>query len=49
MMVINGKAGMQFMAGWAKGELSRAGKVPGKDYRCVSRRVWRKAKRWPVR
>ncbi|WP_233838159.1 ABC transporter substrate-binding protein [Paraburkholderia sp. ZP32-5] len=37
MMVINGKAGMQFMADWAKGEFARAGKVPGKDYLCVPR------------
>jgi glucose/mannose transport system substrate-binding protein len=37
MMVINGKAGMQFMADWAKGEFARAGKVPGKDYVCVPR------------
>ncbi|SAL45820.1 extracellular solute-binding protein [Caballeronia arvi] len=37
MMVINGKAGMQFMADWAKGEFARAGKVPGKDYICAPR------------
>jgi glucose/mannose transport system substrate-binding protein len=37
MMVINGKAGMQFMADWAKGEFARADKVPGKDYLCVPR------------
>ena len=34
-MVINGKAAMQFMGDWAKGEFSAAGKVPGKDYLCV--------------
>jgi glucose/mannose transport system substrate-binding protein len=34
-MVINGKAGMQFMGDWAKGEFTSAGKVPGKDYACV--------------
>jgi len=34
-MVINGKAGMQFMGDWAKGEFSAAGKVPGKDYICM--------------
>ncbi|GAB7127625.1 ABC transporter substrate-binding protein [Silvimonas sp. JCM 19000] len=34
-MVINGKAGMQFMGDWAKGEFLAAGKVPGKDFLCV--------------
>ena len=33
-MVINGKAGMQFMGDWAKGEFANAGKQPGKDYLC---------------
>ncbi len=33
-MVINGKAGMQFMGDWAKGEFVGAGKVAGKDYVC---------------
>ena len=31
-MVINGKAGMQIMGDWAKGEWLNAGKVPGKDF-----------------
>src|SRR5450830_589714 len=35
-MVINGKAGFQFMGDWAKGEFSAAGKVPGKDYICAA-------------
>jgi glucose/mannose transport system substrate-binding protein len=35
-MVINGKAGMQFMGDWAKGEFTAAGKAPGKDYACVA-------------
>jgi glucose/mannose transport system substrate-binding protein len=35
-MVIQGKAGMQFMGDWAKGEFTAAGKVPGKDYLCVN-------------
>jgi glucose/mannose transport system substrate-binding protein len=35
-MVINGKAGMQFMGDWAKGEFTTAGKIPGKDYLCVA-------------
>ncbi len=35
-MVINGKAGMQFMGDWAKGEFSAAGKAPGKDYLCLA-------------
>lgn len=34
-MVINGKAGMQFMGDWAKGEFTAAGKTPGRDYLCV--------------
>jgi len=34
-MVINGKAAMQFMGDWAKGEFTNAGKVPGKDYLCL--------------
>ena len=34
-MVINGKAGMQFMGDWAKGEFTAAGKEPGKDFLCV--------------
>jgi glucose/mannose transport system substrate-binding protein len=34
-MVINGKAGMQFMGDWAKGEFTAANKTPGKDYLCV--------------
>ncbi len=33
-MVINGKAGMQFMGDWAKGEFVNAGKVAGRDYVC---------------
>jgi glucose/mannose transport system substrate-binding protein len=35
-MVINGKAGMQFMGDWAKGEFTAAGKTAGKDYLCVA-------------
>ena len=34
-MVINGKAGMQFMGDWAKGEFDNAGKKAGKDYICA--------------
>ena len=34
-MVINGKAGMQFMGDWAKGEFVNAGKVAGKDFICA--------------
>ncbi len=34
-MVINGKAGMQFMGDWAKGEFTAAGKKPGSDYLCL--------------
>ena len=34
-MVIQGKAGMQFMGDWAKGEFAAAGKKPGTDYLCL--------------
>lgn len=34
-MVINGKAAMQFMGDWAKGEFTAARKVPGKDFICA--------------
>ncbi|WP_428467038.1 ABC transporter substrate-binding protein [Photobacterium minamisatsumaniensis] len=35
-MVSNGKAAMQIMGDWAKGEFAADGKVPGKDYICVA-------------
>ncbi len=35
-MVIGGKAGMQVMGDWAKGEFAVAKMVPGQDYACVS-------------
>ncbi|MEW9899834.1 ABC transporter substrate-binding protein [Chitinivorax sp. PXF-14] len=35
-MVIQGKAGMQIMGDWAKGEFLAAGKVPGKDFICTA-------------
>lgn len=34
-MVITGKAGMQFMGDWAKGEFIAAGQTPGKEYGCT--------------
>lgn len=34
-MVIEGKAGAQFMGDWAKGEFVKAGKVPGEDFVCM--------------
>ncbi len=34
-MVINGKAGMQFMGDWAKGEFAGANKTSGTDYVCA--------------
>ncbi len=33
-MVIEDKAGVQFMGDWAKGEFLNAGKVPGEDFLC---------------
>jgi glucose/mannose transport system substrate-binding protein len=34
-MVIEGKAGVQFMGDWAKGEFIKAGKKPGEDFVCM--------------
>jgi len=34
-MVIEGKAGMQIMGDWAKGEFVKAGKKPGTDFVCI--------------
>jgi glucose/mannose transport system substrate-binding protein len=34
-MVIEGKAGMQMMGDWAKGEFLKAGKKPGADFVCI--------------
>jgi glucose/mannose transport system substrate-binding protein len=34
-MVITGKAAMQFMGDWAKGEFTAAGLTPGKEYGCA--------------
>lgn len=34
-MVIEGKAGVQFMGDWAKGEFVKAGKKPGEDFVCM--------------
>lgn len=35
-MVMNGEAAFQIMGDWAKGEFLAAGKVPGKDFLCLS-------------
>jgi glucose/mannose transport system substrate-binding protein len=35
-MVINGKAAMQIMGDWAKGEFASAGKQPNVDYLCFN-------------
>ena len=35
-MVIQGKAGFQFMGDWAKGEFTAAGKKPGTDFLCAA-------------
>jgi glucose/mannose transport system substrate-binding protein len=34
-LVIQGKAGMEMMGDWAKGEFIAAGQQPGKDYTCL--------------
>ena len=35
-LLITGKAGVQIMGDWAKGEFSLAKQVPGKDYGCIA-------------
>ncbi|WP_127901859.1 ABC transporter substrate-binding protein [Solirhodobacter olei] len=35
-LVINNKAGFNFMGDWAKGEITHDGKVPGKDVGCIA-------------
>ena len=35
-MVIEGKAGVQFMGDWAKGEFTQANQVAGRDYGCIA-------------
>ena len=35
-MLITGKAGVQFMGDWAKGEFTAAGKIAGRDYGCIA-------------
>ncbi|WP_370867364.1 ABC transporter substrate-binding protein [Atopomonas sediminilitoris] len=35
-MLLRGEAGMQIMGDWAKGEITAAGMVPGKDILCVA-------------
>jgi glucose/mannose transport system substrate-binding protein len=35
-MIINGTAGFQLMGDWVKGDMSAAGKLPGKDYVCAN-------------
>jgi glucose/mannose transport system substrate-binding protein len=35
-MLINGKAGVQFMGDWAKGEFTAAGQVAGRDFGCIA-------------
>jgi glucose/mannose transport system substrate-binding protein len=35
-LLITGKAGVQIMGDWAKGEFTAAGQVPGKDYGCIA-------------
>ena len=34
--VIRGRAGMQVMGDWAKGEFTAAGQQPGRDYGCMA-------------
>ena len=35
-LLINGKAGVQFMGDWAKGEFTAAGQVAGRDFGCIA-------------
>ncbi len=34
-LLIGGRAGLQFMGDWAKGEFAQAGQQPGRDYGCA--------------
>ncbi len=34
-LLISGRAGLQFMGDWAKGEFAQAGQQPGRDYGCA--------------
>jgi glucose/mannose transport system substrate-binding protein len=34
-MLVNGKAGVQFMGDWAKGEFTQADQVAGRDFGCI--------------
>lgn len=34
-LLINGRAGFQFMGDWVKGEFTAAGQLPGRDYGCA--------------
>ncbi|MBE0550091.1 MAG: carbohydrate ABC transporter substrate-binding protein [Rubrivivax sp.] len=35
-LLITGRAGVQFMGDWAKGEFALANQVPGRDYGCIA-------------
>ena len=35
-MLITGKAGVQFMGDWVKGEFTMAKQIPGRDYGCIA-------------
>lgn len=35
-LLISGRAGIQFMGDWAKGEFTHAGQVAGRDYGCIA-------------
>ncbi|KQV94825.1 ABC transporter substrate-binding protein [Pelomonas sp. Root1237] len=34
-LLVSGRAGLQFMGDWAKGEFAQAGQQPGRDYGCT--------------
>lgn len=34
-LIVSGRAGLQFMGDWAKGEFAQAGQQPGRDYGCA--------------
>jgi glucose/mannose transport system substrate-binding protein len=35
-LLVSGRAGLQFMGDWSKGEFAQAGQQPGRDYGCVA-------------
>jgi hypothetical protein len=47
-MVVQGKAGVQIMGDWAKGEFAAAKQVAGKDFGCFRASVRKRRTSWPA-